>query len=295
MLWITGAYFDTANGAPSFGVLKGDPSTGAVTTVADLQAYEVANNPDPYLVESNPYGLAFGPDGMLWVNDAAGNDLLEIDPSTGAVSLITTFEGIALPDIPETFNPDRGGAHESDPVPTGIAFAPDGHAFVGFLTGFPFMEGAAKVVHVDHDGEVSDAVTGLTMVVDVEVGPNDDIYATEFGRFSLTTTPPGFQANSGRVVRSLTNGTLEVIASGLNEPNGIALDKSNGNLYVVTNSNSPAGTGQVLLYSPGGGGVIGMPVTGEGDTTFLVAAVLAAILLIMGGVALRTLQARRTH
>jgi hypothetical protein len=88
---------------------------------------------------------------------------------------------------------------------------------------------------------------------------------------------------------------LEVIASGLNETNAIALDKSNGNLYVVTNSNSPAGTGQVLLYSPGGGGVIGMPVTGEGDTTFLVAAVLAAILLIMGGVALRTLQARRTH
>ena len=38
-----------------------------VTQVADLWAFEEANNPDGFKLESHPYGIAVGPDGWLWV------------------------------------------------------------------------------------------------------------------------------------------------------------------------------------------------------------------------------------
>jgi hypothetical protein len=292
-LWITGIFMGTTPGAPSFGILKADPATGAVNPVADLSAFEASHNPDGFAIDSNPYGLALGPDGMLYVADAAGNDLLKVDPATGEVSLVAVFGGIPLPAGPETANPTRGGANESDPVPTGVSIAEDGHAFVGFLTGFPFLEGAAKVVHVSEDGHVSDAVTGLTMVVDVEVDVNDNIYASEFGRFSLTSTPPGFAPGSGQVVSNSVNGTTTVIAGGLNEPNGIALDENADNIYVVVNSNSPAGTGQIMRFgTTGAPGVVGMPVTGSSSPPL--EALLTGLLLVASGVLLRVRQAHRT-
>jgi hypothetical protein len=39
---------------------------GQATAVAGTWAFEVAGNPDPYILESHPYDLDAGPDGMTY-------------------------------------------------------------------------------------------------------------------------------------------------------------------------------------------------------------------------------------
>jgi streptogramin lyase len=291
-LWVTTSPLPAAlPQRPNQGsVLRIDPQSGAVQTVANLLEYEKASNPAGFIVDSNPYGLALGPDGMLYVADAGANVLYKVNPSGGQPSVVTVFQGLPLPEAlrgPGPFaqgNPERGGAFEIDPVPTGVTVGPNGHIYVGLLSGFPFLEGATKVMHVMPDGTASDAATGLTMVVDVEYGPDGMLYVSEFGRFSLTSEPPGFAPNSGRVVRISSDGTQEVVAEGLDAANGLAFDNG-GNLYVVTNSTSPT-DGQVRFITnvlAATSGPVGMPRTGAGFTPEY--ALYLSLLLILGGCA----------
>ena len=163
-------------------ILRIDPVDGAIETIGDLGAYERDNNPDGFILESDPYGIARSTDGTLYVADAGANALYRLDPASGALDLLTVFPGLPA----EEPNPARNDAVESDPVPTGVAPAPAGGVYVSLLGGFPFPPGSAKVVHVAVDGAQSDATTGLTAVVDVEVGPDGALYVVEFaGGFDM--------------------------------------------------------------------------------------------------------------
>ncbi len=222
-------------------LLRIDPEQGSATIVADLGATERENNPDGFIIESDPYGVAVGEDGAIYVAEAGANALYRYDPAADdpALELVTVLPGLPGSEP----NPARNGAAELDPVPTGLAPARGGGMYVGYLSGFPFPAGGAKVVLVAEDGAVSDAVTGLTGVVDVEVGPDGLLYVTEFASgFDLESQPPGWIADSGRVLRVLDDGTTEVVADGLNKPNGIAFDGA-GNLYVAVNSDLPPQAG----------------------------------------------------
>jgi hypothetical protein len=153
---------------------------------------EKDENPDGFILESHPYDLVAGPDGLLYVSDAGANTLLKVDPASGDVSLVAVFPGVPGP-MP---NPNRGGANESDPVPTGVDFK-DGNIYVSYLPGFPFLPGSAKVVMAAADGTVSDYATGLSMVTDLRTGPDGQLYAVEMGQF----TEQGTVLNSGSIVR----------------------------------------------------------------------------------------------
>ncbi len=230
-LWLaTGAMpngYPTAPNAAS--LLRIDPQTGSVTQVADLAAFERANNPDTFELTADPYGVVLGPDGNFYVADAGANDFLRVDPQTGKTTLVTIFAGIPRP----TANPARAGAKENDPVPSNVVLGPDGAFYVGLLTGFPTVAGGAKVLRVTANGTVSDVVTGLTSVSWVTFGPDGLLYIVEFG----VTAP-----NSGRILRMLTDGTKQVVADGLNDPNGVAFDKA-GNLYVAVNGSTAPNDG----------------------------------------------------
>ncbi len=244
-------------------VVRIDPRTGTVAKVADVLAYEKANNPDPYQVESNLYGLALGLDGSLYTADAGGNAVYRVDPRSGQVSLVAVIPGLPIsredlppgligPDEPVA-NPDRGDRPESDPVPTSVAVGPDGTIYVGLLTGFPFLPGRATVLRVTPSGELSDAVTGLTMVASLAFGPDRLLYVSQLStsiEFSSLDEPPSIKP--GNVLRVLPNGRTQVVADGLNLPHGIAFDQA-GNLYVGVNSTGLPGApppaapeGQVL-------------------------------------------------
>ncbi|MDP9359729.1 MAG: ScyD/ScyE family protein [Chloroflexota bacterium] len=239
-LWLATSHFVPGVGPRpnEAAVLRVDPASGAVTTVGDLGAAEQEANPDGFIIESDPYGLVMGADGNLYVAEAGANALYRVDPASGQLSRVTVFAGL----LGTEPNPARNNLSESDPVPTGIAAAPDGSLYVGFLSGFPFLPGTAKVVRVAPDGTTTDAVTGVTAVADVELGPDGLLYVVEFGTFDATTQPPGWAADSGRVLRILADGTQEVVAQGLNKPNGMAFDTV-GNLYLGVNSDVPPQAG----------------------------------------------------
>ncbi|NDJ60696.1 MAG: ScyD/ScyE family protein [Chloroflexi bacterium] len=213
---------------------------GEPTTVADLWAHELAENPDETTnFETHPYGIAAGPDGLLYVADAAANALLTVDPETGETATVAGFEG--LPGIfPSQW---REGALITDPVPTGVVVNEDGTALVSYLSGAPFVPGSAKVVQVSPEGEVSDYATGLTMLVDLKRGPDGNLYAVQHGLF--TAEGPVF--NSGAVIRILEDGTAEVVIDGLPFATSIAFD-ADGNGYVAINGAAIPEAGAVVYY-----------------------------------------------
>ncbi|MBB6098082.1 glucose/arabinose dehydrogenase [Deinobacterium chartae] len=208
------------------------------TEISDIFAFEVAANPDgvpPELggIDSHPYGLAAGADGQLYVADAGGNSLLRVDPVSGDVNLVANLQGLT------------GTGPQS--VPTGVTFDENGDLYVALLSGFPFPEGAAKVVQVDPDnGSTDDFATGMTLLTDLELGPDGNLYAVSFGRFDLTA-PGGYVGNAGAVIRLLADGTKETVLSGLNFPTAIAFD-AEGNAYVAENGIGEPGSGEVVRY-----------------------------------------------
>lgn len=208
-----------------------DPATGTVTPIADIGAYERASNPHPAAIDSNLYGLAVGADRMVYVADAGGNTIYSVNPESGELTVVAVLDDIPLP-------PGAQGPPMLEPVPTGVAINPSGGLFVGLLSGGPFPPGAAKVLAIAADGTVSDAATGLTMVVDVAVGPDGNLYASQIS-LNFLSQPPAL----GNVVRIAADGSHEVVVDGVPFPNGIAFD-ADGNLYLVANTVSfgpPAG------------------------------------------------------
>ncbi len=144
-------------------VVSIDPATGAVTPVADIGAYEEANNPEATTVDSNLYGIAVGTDGIIHVADAGGNTVYNIDSASGELSILAVFDEIPLPEGAQ-------GPPTLQAVPTGVVENPAGGVYVSLLSGGPFPAGAAKVLAVTEDGTVSDFATGLTMLTDTELG-----------------------------------------------------------------------------------------------------------------------------
>jgi sugar lactone lactonase YvrE len=220
-------------------VLKINMQTGEIIKLADIAAFEKTNNPQagvPHPLDSDPYGMDMGPDGNLYVANAGGNDIYQVNPNTGDIKLVALLAGLPGP-FP---NPERGGKMELDPVPTDITTGPDGNLYVGLLTGGPFPVGAAKVLKVTPGGTVTDFATGLTAVTGVAFGPDKLLYVSEiFNGGDFTQNPPKF--NPGRVVRIKADGTQEVILSNVSFPNGLNIDAA-GNLFVLTGTNLPNGS-----------------------------------------------------
>jgi hypothetical protein len=242
VLYATSGGWNEANGPTAA------PNTGAVVEIEGGKATEVAQpwkleldeNPGGFVKDSHPYGLTAGPDGTLWVADAGGNDLLKVNASTGQIDLVAVFPGIPGP----MANPERGGANESDPVPTAVAIGSDGSMYVSLLPGAPFLPGSSKVVKVSPDGSISDYATGLTMTTDLRSGPDGNLYAVQFGQFTQTGPVP----NSGKIIRIRAGGTPEVVLSDLSFPTSIDFNTA-GDAFVTINGVGAPGSGQVGKYA----------------------------------------------
>jgi hypothetical protein len=207
--------------------------SGEATIVADLETFEIETNPDPWHIDSDPYGLVIGEDGMIYVADAGGNDIVKVDPTTGETSILAVIPG--LPG--QQANPDRGDAAEIDPVPTGLALAPDGGLYVSLLSGGPFFPQTSALMHVAMDGTVTTVASGLTMLGDVTIAPDGSIYVVTMSENFIDPAGPA----PGAIVRVNADGTSETVISGIPFPNGIAFDEE-GNAYITAMVSLPAGT-----------------------------------------------------
>ena len=200
-------------------VVELDAATLAVRRIINLNAFEVANDPDGNGYDSNVADIAWDGNGTLYIVDAGGNDLLSWTEE-GGLQVVAAW-------------PDN-------PVPTSIAIAENGDLYIGFL-GAGLAPGAGKIEHWSN-GELAHTYSGLNTITDILLD-GDTLYAVEMVLF--TEQGPG----PGRVITVDENGATPV-AEGLPAPFGIA-QGPDGALYVSfgTVPLAPGMTGGVLKLS----------------------------------------------
>lgn len=234
---------------------------GKTRTLASLQAYEEAVNPDagvtygfrdtpeeclanlpgfvqPYtgIIESNPYAVAILPGGHL-VADAAGNTIVRV-AANGTISTVAV-----LPPVPNLITEevaDEFGLHEcavgetywGEPVPTDVEIGPDGHYYVTSLPGAPELPGTGSIFKIDsRTGAVSQIVSGLSGAVDLAVAPDGTIYVAEL-----------FADQIAVIVGGAFTETIQLASPGAIE---VARD---GTVYATTGVFGPSGS--VVTITP---------------------------------------------
>jgi len=215
---------------------EGEPGTAGASTLyvsspssaprplADLAAYELAENPDgqrqfgddgqPLDALSNPFAVLGGRGGherFAYVADAGANAVLAVDRhgtvSTFFVPPVVTSGGCA--GAPNN-DPEHTGC---DAVPTGLAFGPHGSLYVSALTSQVPGEGRVYVLNA-RTGELRRTLTGLSGPTGVAVGDDGSVYVSEL----LEGAPPGegpppagFDLSTvGRIVRVAPDGARSV-------------------------------------------------------------------------------------
>lgn len=201
-----------------------DRTTGRVKTFVDLLTLELEQDPDGNAnEESNPVDFAVAADGTIYIANAGCNCLMAWSADAG-LSAVAAWD------------------HATDnPVPTSVEIGPDGDIYVGFLTGFPFPEGGARIERW-HEGALAETYSGLTAVSGLLVTADGTIYASEYGVFNQGWGP-------GRVVMVTSDGVTPLL-EGLTQPFGLA-QAPDGTIVVATGANSGAGAGQVVVVPSG--------------------------------------------
>jgi len=241
-------------------------SSGNARLIADLGAYEDANNPDQVWntgpPDSNPFNVAGLNGGAVLVADAAANDILMVD-GNGSIDwvavltpqLVSTAPFKALIGCPGSGAPECGlpAAIPAQPVATSIAIGPDGAWYAGELTGFPGAPGMSRIWRIAAGSRhvlcpssaCTLAASGLTSIVDLEFGANGSLYVAELDADSwlaveIKSGGGPLTPSAGGTVKecNVSTGVCAVIASGLALPSALAVDKA-GQLWVAENDAIP--------------------------------------------------------
>ncbi len=209
-----------------FGTLIHVAAGGPWRVVADVSAYEAAENPGGGAIDSNPYGVLARP-GARIVTDAGANTLLRV-AANGDISAIAAF-------------PSRP-ARPTDSVPTAVTMGPDGAYYVSELSGVPFADGAASIYRVVPGAPPEVFLSGFKTIIDLEFGPDGSLYVLQYA------TGPVFFPGPGVLIRVAPDGTRSVVAGGLTFPTSLAVGPD-GAIY-VSNRGIFVGTGEVLKIEP---------------------------------------------
>jgi hypothetical protein len=214
--------------------------------LADFGSYEAANNPAGDEVDTNPYGI-LSLAGKQIVADAGANALNEVS-ANGSISTLAVFPN-RLVDAPPFLELPPGTQIPMDAVPTSVALGPDGHYYVGQLTGFPFPVGGANIYRVTAEGGTPEVYAGdFTAVIDVAFGRDGSLYVLELAKNGLLAAF-GDGDWTGALIRIAPDGTRTEIAPGtLFAPGGVAVGPD-GALY-VTNNSIFSGSGEVIRIEP---------------------------------------------
>lgn len=175
-----------------------------------IEANPVANYPYDADAGGEPYAMISDGE-ALWISESNSGQILRV-ATDGAISRVA----------------DLSAGH---PIPTGIALAPDGGVYVGYLTARPYIDGGSKVSKVAPDGTVTDVWTGLTMVTSVGVGADGVLYALEMSTGN-PMADPFYRHDAGRVVRQTGPSSLAEVATGLDLPIAMAFGPDGG-LFVA--------------------------------------------------------------
>jgi hypothetical protein len=172
--------------------------------VEDIGTFVLAQNFPSH--ESHPYNLTMGPNGAIYITDAAANAVIRREKN-GVLSVVTQVPGIV--------NPLPIGGPMVESVPTGIYY--DGQDFlITTLLGFPFPSGKALIYKMSPAGTLSIYQQGFTTLVDIAKGGILGRLVLEHGTLGAT----GFTPFTGRLVWA--NGTSSsVLTDKLDQPAGL--------------------------------------------------------------------------
>ena len=181
--------------------------------IADLGAYEQRRIPmgpgGGGWSRHQPFSLDATGRKRILVTDAGGNDLLSVSRS-GRVRTVAVFPtGMAL--APPFLELPPGTEVPYQAVPTGVARARDGSAYVGQLTGFPFPADAAKVF--TWRAASRGACGGFTHIVDIARGRNGELYVLQ-----ISGPDSERHATMGKLVRVAGDGSQTELAAGKPRP-----------------------------------------------------------------------------
>jgi hypothetical protein len=221
--------------------------SGEVEMIVDLGAWLAENPVETQYEPINPAGEWFDMvviDGVFWISEANHQQVITVTMD-GTVTRIVDFSS------------------HGNVAPTGLVPAPDGGAYVAFLSAIPFPDGSTRVVHVSPEGEVTDHWTGLTAVTALALDGEGTLYALEMSTGN-TDEPPFTQSGTGQIVRQTGPDSSEVLVTGLDLPVKMDFDTS-GSLYVVAPAfGADNGEGYILRIDLSGGETIAIP--GQLDT-----------------------------
>lgn len=213
--------------------------------------------------QSNPYHLTALSGNEVLIADAAGNTLLHAD-GNGNIEVVATLDPVIDPETGERlvqFELNESTDCPVEPVPTAVAIGPDGAYYVSELSGSvgdnflgePTPPGLSSVWRIEPDSrnvrcpsdDCTRVVTGLNSVIDLEFGPDDQLYVVEFEKngFLATVAPDlGIDVAGGSIKRcDIVDDSCQVIAGGdgsLLLPGAITFD-ADDNLWLLDNVFAP--------------------------------------------------------
>jgi hypothetical protein len=146
----------------------------------------------------------------LWVSDNVNGQVLRITPAGDVTRFADLWTG--------------------ESVPTGLAPAPDGGAYIGFVSTAPLTDESSKVSHITADGRIDDVWTGLTALVGITVGPDGSLFAAEMstGNDDQALSPT---SGTGKIVKQTGPATHTDVVIGLDAPAAVHFG-SDGGLFV---------------------------------------------------------------
>lgn len=218
-------------------------SNGTSKLIANLFAYEAANDPDDAGVDSNPFDVQSLGGSAALVVDSGGNDLLKVSRQ-GDIKLLALFPDafVSTSNAKNLFGCPFGPPDicelppeiPSQAVPTSVAIGPDGWYYVGELKGFPAPVNESRVwkVSPNADGAACPSAHcqlvfdgGFTSIIDLAFDHHGNLLVAELDEASwaaveITMTPTGGTVNSCNVTTRVCN----ELHSGIDILTAIAVD-----------------------------------------------------------------------
>ncbi|MGH2355300.1 MAG: ScyD/ScyE family protein, partial [Chloroflexota bacterium] len=141
------------------------------------------------------------------------------------------------------------GAGGSNPLPTGLALAPDGSLFVAHFGSEPYRPGTGRIVHVAADGRWQPRFEGLNFPVALAFAPDGQLYVLEFAS-GYDPRTGRFTPRSGRLLAiGPVTGRRRTIVRDIAYPTALAFSPTGDAYFTESGAFSAAGEGRIL-YVP---------------------------------------------